>query len=131
MKISYIAASLASTGIIAASAMGVVSAASTQKSTNVNVGSSGIPRTIFKQDRLDAVAQVLNTSTANVQAAHKNKVFSELISNAGLTKKTFVQKVKAQFTTDLENQGYSQDQVTIALQHRAIVGLRHHHHHEK
>jgi len=127
MKVSYIAASLASTGIIAASAMGVVSAANTPTTNSGNVGSSGIPRTVFRQERLDAVAQVLNTSTANVQAAHKNKTLSQLISTAGLTRKTFVQKLKAQLTTDLENQGYSQNQVTIALQHRTIVHLRHHH----
>jgi hypothetical protein len=127
MKVSYIAASLATAGIIAASAMGVVSAANTQTTNSGNVGSSGIPRTVFKQERLDAVAQVLNTSTANVQAAHKNKTVSQLISNAGLSRKTFVQKLKTQLTTDLENQGYSQNQVTIALQHRTIVGLRHHH----
>jgi hypothetical protein len=126
MKVSYIAASLASTGIIAASAMGVVSAANTQTTNSGNVGSSGIPRTVFRQERLDAVAEVLNTSTANVQAAHKNKTLAQLISNAGLSRKTFVQKVKTQLTTDLENQGYSQNQVTIALQHRTIVRLRHH-----
>lgn len=126
MKVSYIVASLASTGIIAASAMGVVSAANTQTHGNGNVGSSGISRTVFRQERLDAAAQVLNTSTANVQAAHKNKTFAQLITSAGLTKKTFVQKLKAQLTTDLENQGYSQNQVTIALQHRTIVRLHHH-----
>jgi hypothetical protein len=115
MKLSYIAAGLTSSGIIAVSAMGVASAATNNSSVkNPNVGSSGIP-------------QVLNTTTANIQTAHKDKTFAQLLKNAGLTRKTYRQKLKTQLTTDLENQGYTQDQVTIALQQKTISHLRHHH----
>jgi hypothetical protein len=119
-KLAIITAATAASGLIAVAGMGIASAATTG-----NVGSSDIPRTVFKQERLDAVAEVLNTTTANVQAAHKNKTFATLLTNAGLTKKTFAEKVKAELTTDLEAQGYSSDQVTIALQHRAIVRMHH------
>jgi SOS response regulatory protein OraA/RecX len=107
-------------------AIGVVSAATPDSTQNPNVGSSGIPKTVFKQEKLDAVAGVLNTSTANVQAAHADKSFKQLISSAGLTKKTFTEKVKAKSTTDLESKGYSQSQITIAFQQKTIHHLRHH-----
>jgi SOS response regulatory protein OraA/RecX len=115
-------AGLIGAAIVAASSLGVASAASTTAS-NTNVGSSGIPRSVFQQERQASVAKVLNTSTANVQAAHKQHTLEQLIKNAGLTDKTFGQKVKAQLTSDLESKGYSQDQVTIALQHKEIVRL--------
>lgn len=120
-RLAVIVSGVTASGLLLVSGMGVASAAS----NNGNIGTSGIPRTVFKQERLDAVAQVLNTTTADVQAAHKNKTFSNLISSAGLTKKTFAQKLKTQLTSDLESKGYSQDQVTIALQHRTIVRLHH------
>ena len=112
---------LASGGVITASAIGAVSA----DTKSGNVGSSGIPRSVFKQERLEAVSQVLNTSTANIQAAHKNKTFSQLVSQAGLTQKTYREKLKTQLVSDLEAKGYSQDQMTIALQHKQIVRLHH------
>jgi hypothetical protein len=126
-KLSIGAAGLMSASVIALAATGVASAASTSSG---DIGTSNIPRSVFKQDRLAATAQVLNTTTANVQAAAKDRTLKTLISNAGLTKATFHEKVRAQLTTNLENQGYSQDEVTIALQHRAIVRLHHRHDHK-
>lgn len=125
VKPSYFAIAVASVSVIALGGvgMGMASAATTTSGT---IGTSGIPRSVFREERLQATAEVLNTSTSNVQAAHKNKTFKQLITNAGLTQKTFAQKLKAQFTTDLESKGYTQDQVTIALQHRTIARLRHH-----
>jgi hypothetical protein len=123
-KGQMIAFGLTSVGIVSGCAIGAVSADST--TTNSNVGSSAIPRTVFKQEKLDAASEVLNTSTTNIQAAHNDKTFSTLITNAGLTKSTFHEKFKTQLTTDLESKGYSQDQVTIALQHRMIEHMRHH-----
>lgn len=125
IKPRYIALSLAGAGILSLGAIGIASAATPNKASTT-IGASGISHTTFKQDRLNAVAEVLNTTTANVQTAHKNKTLSQLISNAGLTKKTFAEKVKAGLETELQGQGYSQDQITIALQHRTIARLRHH-----
>lgn len=122
-KLLVIAASVAGSGLLLVSGFGIASAATNTNSGNV--GTSGITRTVFREERQDAVAQVLNTTTANVQAARKNKTFGSLITNAGLTKKTFAQKLKTQLTSDLESKGYSQDQITIALQHRTIVKLHH------
>lgn len=123
--------SLLTAGIFALSLVGagfgVASAATNASASNMNgnVGSSGIPRSVFSQERLDAEAQVLNTTTDNVQAAHKSHTLKDLISQAGLTPKTFMQKLKTQLTSDLASKGYSQDQITIALQHKEIVRLHH------
>jgi SOS response regulatory protein OraA/RecX len=125
-KVSLITTGLLTIGIVGAVGIGVASAASTSASnTAATVGSSDIPRSVFKAEKQASVAAVLNTSTANVQAAHKNHTLKQLITSAGLTDKTFGQKVKTQLTSDLESKGYSQDQITIALQHKEIVRLQH------
>lgn len=124
-KLKYASFGLATATIVGFSAIGVASAA-TNNSNGGNVGTSGIPRSVFRQDRLDAAAEVLNTTTSNIQTAHKDKTFASLINNAGLTRKTYRQKLKAQLTSELEAQGYTQDQITIAFQHRVIHHLRHH-----
>ena len=124
-KRKYILASILSAAVIAGGTVGLVSAAApTTKSGNI--GTSGISRTTFRQEKLDAEATVLGTTTANIQTARKDKTLAQLISNAGLTKVTFRTKVKAQLTTDLLGLGYTQDQITIALQHREIVRFHHH-----
>lgn len=125
-KIKYLTAGLATVAIVSGGAIGMVSAATPNSVRNTNIGSSGIPKTVFKQEKLDAVAEALNTTTANIQTAHSNKDLKQLIANAGLTKKAFNEKVKTNLTADLESKGYSQDQVTIALQQKTIHRLRHH-----
>lgn len=124
-KLSIVTAGILGAGALVIASVGIASAATP---SNPNVGTSGIPRSIFREERLDAAAEVLNTTTANIQAAHKNKTFATILSNAGLTKQTYAQKLKTELTSDLEAKGYTQDQITIALQHRTIVRLRHHEH---
>lgn len=119
-KLKYLVVSLAGATTLIAGGMGVASAASTHK--NTNVGNSGIPRSVFKVEKLTAKAEVLNTSTANVQAAHQNKSFKTMLSNAGLTKAEFNQKVNQQVTSDLEKLGYTDQQISAALNH----GKKHH-----
>lgn len=130
MKLNYVTfgvASVAASSIIAGSALGIANAdAPSSSTTNTNVGTSGISRTVFRQDRLAAEAQVLNTTTAQVQAAQNDKTLTRLIADAGLTKQTFRQNVETQLTTELEDQGYTQSQVTLVLQHRMHHGLHHH-----
>ena len=139
---SIITASLVTLSVVGATGIGVASAATTKtsstdsmqttaKNMTGNVGSSTIPRSVFQQARLDAEAQVLNTTTANIQAAHKNHSFKQLLQQANLTPKTFGQKVKAQITSELEAKGYSQDEITIALERKQIVRLHHKLHHAK
>ena len=123
IKARYLLAGLSSAAVIAAGSIGVASAATNHN--NVNVGTSGIPKTVFRQEKLDASAQVLNTTTADVQAAHQNKTFKNLISNVGLNKQTYQQKLQAQLTTDLEGLGYTQQQVNTALQKHPVAHTHH------
>src|ERR1700733_1133450 len=104
IKTRYVVTSLIGTAVMAIGAVGVASAATsnTSSASHTTIGTSGIPRPVFKQQREDAVAQVLDTTTTNVQSYKKNKDLSQLISEAGLTEKTFREKVKSQITTDLE-----------------------------
>ncbi len=126
-NIRYIALGLAVTAAIGVGSMGVANAATpvSTSSHSSMVGSSGIPRKIFNHDRLSAIAKVLNTSTVSVKTAQRDKTFSQLLTKEGLTKNIFSKKLKTQLTSNLESQGYSQNQVKIALQHRMIVHLRH------
>jgi|GEM_PF-2429582 len=121
-KLSLMATTIMAVTLLGVAAAGAVSA---DAAAQGNMGTSGIPRSVFQTERLDAVAKVLNTSPSNIQTAHKDKTISQLIKSAGLTKETFHEKVKAQLTADLQAQGYSQSQITIALQHRNIERLHH------
>ena len=123
VKARYMLAGLSSAAVIAAGSIGVASAATNHN--NVNVGTSGIPKTVFKQEKLDASAQVLNNTTSDIQTAHQNKTFKTLLSNAGLTKQTYEQKLQAQLTTDLEGLGYTQAQVNTALQKHPVTHIHH------
>jgi uncharacterized membrane protein YqiK len=125
IKTRYVLASLAGTAAITLGAIGAVSA-DTPNNSSGNIGNSGILRTTFRQDRLNAVAQVLNTTTANIKTAHSNKDLEQLISNSGLTRKTFREKVKSNVTSELKAQGYTQSQITAAFQHK-----HHFNHHKK
>jgi hypothetical protein len=82
IKARYTLTSLAGATAITFGAIGAVSA-DTLTSSSGNVGTSGIARSTFKQDKQDAVAEVLNTTTANLKTAHANKDLKQLISNAG------------------------------------------------
>ncbi|MDB5184284.1 MAG: hypothetical protein JWN38_92 [Candidatus Saccharibacteria bacterium] len=128
-KFTTFAVSVASLAALAVSTAGVVDAATITPSTTTNttktVGSSTIPRDVFRAQRLSAEATILNTTPSAIQTARKDKSFEQLLTKAGLTHKTFRAKVKAQLTTNLKAKGYSQDQITIALQHRELAKLHH------
>jgi hypothetical protein len=83
--------------------------------TNADAQTTAITPSVYRSERLEAVAQVLKTTPAAVQTAAKDKTLKELVSNAGLTKTTFRKDVKSQLTTDLENMGYSQAEITSRM----------------
>ncbi|MEO8105607.1 MAG: hypothetical protein ABI602_04720 [Candidatus Saccharibacteria bacterium] len=125
IKMRYATASLLSAVLFSAGSLGVVSAATTHN-TSGNVGTSTIPRTVYRQDKLAAEAAVLNTTTVNIQSAHTNKDLKKLLANAGLSRQTFNEQLKIKLTTELEAQGYDQAQISIAQQQKTINHLRHH-----
>ncbi len=113
----------------ATSITGTSSTSSTAHSSQSTT--STIPRSIMHSQQLKAEAEVLNTSTSNIQAAHKGKTFKKLLSAAGMTRQEFMKKVAQQIQSDLEAMGYSQSQIIITKQHYSIMHLRHEEKHEK
>ena len=109
-----IATLVVTAGIVPLAASGLASAA---PATN-----NYTPPSVLKSERIDAEAQVLNTTPANIQTAIKNKTLKQLVTNAGLTRATFNQKLKAQLTTDLEAKGYTPAEVTSDLGHHKHIG---------
>ena len=103
----------------------VANTSSSQSST------SFIPRAVMHSQQLKAEATVLNTTTNNIQAAHKSKTFKKLLSAAGMSRKVFMVKVAQQLQIALEAMGYSQSQIIITKQHHVIMRLRHEEKHEK
>lgn len=133
-KMKYLIVSAAGVVSIGAGAVGVVHATTnTQAKANSNktIGSSGIVRSVMKQDRLTAEANVLNVTTASLQVPHRGKIIKQQLTTNHLTRKEFNQEVKAKLLTELQAQGYSSDQVTIATQARTIGHLKHKLHHDK
>ena len=125
-KLAIIGSTVASVGVLVAGTAGVVGATSSTASKNPNVGQSGIPKTVYKTERLASEASVLHTTSDKITASHKDHSMKTLVSAAGLTSKTYHQQVKAALTSDLEGKGYSAQQVTIAMQRKQINHLKHH-----
>ena len=122
-KLTMITGSVTGAGIIALSGAGIAAAA-TKAPTTVN--NSGIPRSIYREERQIAEAKVLDVSTSDLQTAHKNHTLKDLVSKAGLTEKTLHEKVNAQITSDLAAKGYTASQIARAEQHPQMMHHKHH-----
>jgi len=132
-KIVHLVIGLSVVAFLTAGVAGIVSAAVVSPKVS-SVGSSNsrglvrrkmfINKAVYKQERLSAEAKVLNTSTANISSAIKDKSLVKLIEQSGMTRKEFKKKVDSDFVSALESMGYSKDQVIISMQHRQIVHLR-------
>jgi precorrin-4 methylase len=70
-----------------------------------------ITRATWHSEKEDAVAKVLNTTPSAVQTALKDKSLKTLVSNAGFTRQTFREKVKAELEVELEGMGYSKSTI--------------------
>jgi len=124
-KIMHIIIGIMAGAFLIAGTVGVVMAAVVSPKVKVaDVGSSGIPKMVYRQEKLTAEAQVLKTSTTNVQNALKNKTLKQLITSDNLTVKQFREAVNKDFVADLQSRGYSKDQITIANQKHQIERLK-------
>lgn len=123
IKARYLIASLSGAALISAGSISGVSADT--PNTNNNVGNSSIPNTVFRQEVLSAAATVLNTTPTNVREAQKSHSLDNLISQSGLTKKTYRQELQDQLSLDLEKLGYSQKVIDSALQKNNDGLIRH------
>jgi len=122
-KIMHVIIGIAAGAFLIAGMVGIVMAAVVSPKV-ADVGSSDIPKTVYRQEKLTSEAQVLKTSTTNVQNALKNKTLKQLISSEKLTDKQFRKEVNKDFIADLQLRGYSKDQITIANQHNQIEHLK-------
>jgi SOS response regulatory protein OraA/RecX len=120
-KLYVAAASIVAAGSLVAVGSGVVSAATPTTTT----AKSGIARYTVMSDRLNAESEVLGMSNAQLETALQTSSFSSVLTSKGFTKDTFRTKVKAEISSELLAQGYSQAQVTKAMTHM------HHHHMDK
>lgn len=94
-------------------------------SKNGNILGTDIPRTVYMQDRLAAMAKVLNTSTTNIQTAIHNKTFKTLIKSANLSYGQFRKDVANNLVSDLKSAGYKETQIKLANKQMIINHLRH------
>ncbi len=122
-KIMYIIVGFVGAAILISGTVGIVMAAVISPKLP-DIGSSQIPKTVYRQEKIAAEAQVLKTSVLNVQNAVKNKTLKQLVTSEKLTSKQFRREVNSAFTADLQSRGYSQDQIIIAKQHKQIERLK-------
>lgn len=94
-------------------------------SKNGNILGTDIPRTVYMQDRLAAMAKVLNTSTTNIQTAIHNKTLKTLIKSANLSYGQFRKDVANNLVSDLKSAGYKETQIKLANKQMIINHLRH------
>ncbi len=93
------------------------------------IGSSGISKVVYRQQRLIAMAQTLDTTTQKITTAHKDHTFLAILKTSGLNKAQFNKQLKQNIKKDLEAKGYSSDQITIAFQQLTIHHLHRQLHH--
>lgn len=105
--------SLIGLGLVPVMAISVASAAT--PSTTTTAPKTKIAASAFRDEKLQAKATVLNSTTTAVQAAEKAKTMPQLLSTAGLSKQQFHQKVKAQLEADLQAKGYTSSEIKTAI----------------
>ena len=108
-KALWLVSGLALSGII----FGVATASAATPSTVTS--RSGVAHYTVRSDRLNAEATVLGVTPAQLQTELKTTTLKKLISNKGMTMKTFRQQVMTQVHSQLLSQGYSQSQVSKVL----------------
>jgi SOS response regulatory protein OraA/RecX len=96
--------------------LGATFATADSTSTSTTPSSGSISRSVMRQDKQQAIAQVLNLTMSQVQADLKAHNLKQVVSDQGLSADTFHQKVEAQLQSELQAQGYSQTQIDSALQ---------------
>lgn len=103
---------------ITSSVAGLSATAASADSMSANAPSSGsIAQSVVREDRLEAMANVLNMTTSQVQTHLKAHDLKQVLANEGLSLQSSGQKVSAQLQSELQAQGYSQAQINSALQH--------------
>lgn len=85
-----------------------------------------IPKSVLKQARISAEALVLGKTDSQMQTILQSHDIRDILNQAKISTKDFRDEVRADMTTYLSNEGYSQTQITAALDSKY---MRHHNHH--
>ena len=102
---------------IASSIAGFGAAAASAASLSSNTQSSSpVATSVVREDRLQAMAGVLNMTRSQVQTHLKAHDLKQVLASKGLDMQTSRQKVVAQLQSELQTQGYSQTQIDTVLQ---------------
>ena len=117
--------STASSGLSLTSSVTLKKTSSQSSHSKTTIAGSTIPRSVYYQDRLNAMAKVLNTTTSNIQSAMHNKSLKNLVKSANLSPKQFAKAVRADFISQLKASGYPIAEITIAHKQVEINHLRH------
>jgi hypothetical protein len=116
-KIELLSAMSIVVGLISSGAGISATMASADSTSSNSQSSSAIGRSVVHADQLQAMAQALNMTPAQVQTHLKAHDVKQVVANAGLSADAYHQKVQAQLKNELQAQGYSQTQIDNAIQH--------------
>ena len=100
---------------------------SVSTTNNTKPGTSDIPKSVLRQARISAEETVFNVGTEKqvYQLLHSQGL-KDVLKQDNLTPKEFREEIKTGMTTYLTDKGYSQTQITAALDSRY---MRHHRYH--
>ena len=94
--------------------------------TNNKTITSEIPKSVLKQARISAEALVLGKTDVQMQVILHSHDLKEIVTQEKISPKDFREEVQADMTTYLSNQGYSQAQITAAIDSKYMRQHRYH-----
>ena len=80
--------------------------------------SSEIPKAVLRNARVHAETTVLNKTDAELHSILTTHSLRQVLTEEGLNPKTFREEVRVEMTSYLTTAGYSQSQITAALNSR-------------
>lgn len=88
------------------------------------VSVSEIPKAVLRNARIHAETVVLNKTEADLQAILLKHSLKQVLITEGMSPKTFREEVRTEMTAYLTAAGFSQSQITSALNSRYIKSHR-------
>jgi SOS response regulatory protein OraA/RecX len=85
---------------------------------------SEIPKSVLRNARVFSEASVLNKTDTQLHSILMSHNLHQVLSKQGLSKKAFREDVRAEMTSYLISKGFTQSQITAALNSRYIKSHR-------
>ncbi|HUC78807.1 MAG TPA: hypothetical protein VMQ58_01045 [Candidatus Saccharimonadales bacterium] len=95
-------------------------ASSINSNTHTNKISNDIPKSVLKNARIFAETTVLGKTDAELHSILTTHGLLQVLSQEGLTPKTFREDVRTEITSYLTEKGFTQTQILSALNSRYI-----------